>query len=126
MTINPVLFPQDPSIQTDSNNKTEMYVEYEHFFDDLGPDASSRFFLGDGVLAEIDSALTSFAPVMRTRKDFMYVATLWALECIKADPNMARRKLASTGAVAQGTAKDNRDGNPSRENHKAANRRSTK
>lgn len=112
MTIDPRFLELDPPIPAESN-KANMSFEYEHHFDDFGQDASTRIFLGDSILAEIDSALKLFTPVLRTRKDFMYTATLWALECINTDPKIAMKKLAATGVVNQVAAQDHHDGSAS-------------
>ena len=99
MTINPALFQRDPSTP-DAATKRALSFEYDQSFGGVRSSASATF-LSNQVLTDIDTALKLFLPTLKTRKEFMVTATLWALDCIQNDPKVAMRKIAATGVVTK-------------------------
>ena len=67
-------------------------------------------------MTEVDAALTLFRGVLRTRQDFISVATLWALESVRTDPQVAMRRLAALGVVTKVASMDDQHGSADGEN----------
>ena len=116
MTLNPTPIPFALSPIPAHSAAKELFSSHGRRFTDVDPRTSTSFILSDTVMTEVDAALTLFRGILRTRQDFISVATLWALDSIKENPKLALRKLAATGAVTEIARMDDKHGRADGEN----------
>jgi len=115
MKLNPALFQPAPTTH-EVGTMRAMPFSNDHHFDHVDSKASTSYILADTILTDIDAALTLFKGILKTRRDFMITATLWALESIHTDPKVALRRLAATGAVTKVASMDDQHGSADGEN----------
>jgi len=97
MTLDTELFGLDPSTSDESKNP-HMHYTFEHHFDDSESEGMTRIFLTEKVLMKLDAAL-KLCSDLRTRSDFIVMATLWALESMSSDPALVIGRSADMTGV---------------------------